>query len=163
MTCFLWLRQLFIQKINICYLVYLSPKIRFIVKAIFLDENWKEMEFFKRFFWGRIQNWETAPFHIILYGLDEFIYFWFFFLYHFFLYLISFFSYKNNFSKQEALEHTLDVLTKTIRIWKNPKKNLGNNLKLLIVFPISFYLNQFKVNSYSTFISFHVKIFLVKT
>jgi hypothetical protein len=39
-SCFLGPRQLMTQKINIRYLVYLSPKIRFVVKAIF----WKKTE-----------------------------------------------------------------------------------------------------------------------
>ena len=122
MSCFLGLGQLVTQKINIRYLAHRSPKVRFIVKAIFRTKTEKKWSFLIGLIWGRIQNWETAPFHIILYGLDEFIYFCFFFLYHFFCILYLFFSYKNNFSKQEALENSLDVLTKSIHKLLNPTK-----------------------------------------
>ena len=105
------LGQLVTQKINIRYLVYLSPKIRFIVKAIFWTKTEKKWRFFLiGLIWGRIQNWETAPFHIILYGLDEFIYF----LYHFFCILYLFFIQEQFFEARGLRAHT----------WRFDKNNL---------------------------------------
>ena len=46
MSWFLGLRQLVIQKINIRYLAYLSPKIRFIVNTIFWTKTEKKWRFF---------------------------------------------------------------------------------------------------------------------
>ena len=119
-SCFLGHRQLVNTKSKYSLPGISQPQNT--IHSHFFGGNLKEMEFFLGLIWGRIQNWETAPFHIILFGLDEFIYFCFFFLYHFFASHIFFFSYKNNFSKQEALEHTLNRFDKNNSHMKKSRK-----------------------------------------
>ena len=103
-----------------------QPKNTIHIQCHFLGRKLKWRFFFNRSYLrpnSKLRDSTISHYFVWIGGIYLFL---FFLIISLFLHLITFFSYKNNLSKQEALEHTLDVLKKTICICILRHKKIGS-------------------------------------